>query len=230
MTAYQILAAIVKELITVVLEQLKKNIEDLIVLFAFKTGVDIAGNIFSGLLSTEEAHNLYKVASPNYNLNHSYVAKNGILYNSVNDLHDYALEKDIQDYLYSNHGPKDCKVLRLNTDSSLAKKIINSDEMKTFISKNINELRNNKIISEDKIIFKNGDLYNSLHGAQCNNVKLNKNGDITMSIRDFYNFESGRTSLRGRIGEKLQNQEEFINYFLVIDIKIPSSIWKNYKI
>ena len=52
----------------------------------------------------------------------------------------------------------------------------------------------------------------------------------TLTVQDLWNFNKGRTSVRGRIGEKLQNEGTLENYYIIIDIKIPKEELEKYKI
>lgn len=204
--------------------------EDILANHTTKGTADILAQIHYKFTKEYDAINLYKVASSNLNYNQPYIKENGKMYNSISELNENKLEKDIQRYLHDNTNQKDCKVLKLRADSSLAKKIQNSKELEDFIKKNIAQLRNGKIIYEETITFAHGDLYDTLHGATFNNVRLQPNGDITMTARDFYNFEANRTSFRGKLGYKLQSEGSLENYFIVIEIRIPKSVWGNYKI
>lgn len=183
------------------------RLEDILVSITSKEVADTLAKIHYKIFKQSEATNLYKVASPNLNYNQPYIKKNGTMYESVSDLHDTYLEKDIQKYLHDNTNQKDCKVLKLNENSSLSTAIQNSKEIEDFIKTNIVNLRNGKIINEAKITFKEGDLCNALHGATFNNIQLHKNGDITMNARDFYNFEPNRTSFKGKLGYELQSEK-----------------------
>ena len=62
------------------------------------------------------------------------------------------------------------------------------------------------------------DLYNSLHGAKVKDIKY-KNGEVSLKVEDFYNFNKNRTSGRGRFGERLQDRGDLENYYIIVDIK-----------
>ena len=79
----------------------------------------------------------------------------------------------------------------------------------------------NGTISNSKITFNNGDLYNALHGAEIKDVKFDSQGNLIMRIEDLYNFEPKRTSIRGRTGERLQNEGKLENFYTIILLKIP---------
>ena len=42
---------------------------------------------------------------------------------------------------------------------------------------------------------------------------------MSLKVEDFYNFNKDRPSVRGRVGEKLQNQGDLENYYIIVDIK-----------
>ena len=60
--------------------------------------------------------------------------------------------------------------------------------------------------------------YKSFYGANVKDIKY-KNGEVSLKVEDFYNFNKDRPSLRGRIGEKLQNQGDLENYYIIVEIK-----------
>ena len=71
------------------------------------------------------------------------------------------------------------------------------------------------------IEFTSPDLYNALHGANITEAKFDEQGNLNIKIEDLYNFNKGRTSFRGRIGEKLQSLVSLEPYCIVVDVKIP---------
>ena len=46
-----------------------------------------------------------------------------------------------------------------------------------------------------------------------------KNGEVSLKVEDFYNFNKGRTSGRGRFGERLQDRGDLENYYIIVDVK-----------
>jgi len=173
---------------------------------------------------------LYRVGSPELNNNPEYVQKNGKLHNSINDLKNTNLKQDIKARLKSETGKEDCKVLKLHSDSSMAKKIESSEDFKAFLINNPNLLKPNGSLQEAKITFQKSDLYNALHGAVIKDAKTDAQGNLTLTVQDLWNFNKGRTSVRGRIGEKLQNGGSLENYYIIIDIKIPKEELEKYNI
>lgn len=70
-----------------------------------------------------------------------------------------------------------------------------------------------------------------LHGAEIKNIRFDKERkNILCTIEDFYNFNPNRTSVKGRIGYKLQKQGDLMPFYVIINVKIPKSVWDKYKI
>lgn len=204
-----------KDLIIEALEEYMAN-------SAPKPIADIAGNLFVAKYNLWESHSLYRVASPNYNYNPKYVQKNGKLHDSIELLGDKNLQNSIRERVMKEAKQLDCKVLELRDDSSLAQAILTDGEFTEFIKKNIDTLIKYKKAPDQTIEFSSSDLYNALHGAMVKNIRLNPNGTITLRIEDLYNFNAGRTSTRGQLGERLQNAGKLENYYIIIHVTVPA--------
>lgn len=201
---------------------LKRQTEEYIANDADKWLIDVLGFIFSKWQNLPDAFELYKIASPNLDFStQNYIEKNGKLYEKISDLNSEQLEKDIHSRLKKETGKTDCKVLLLDNESSISKSVLSSYDFKSFIKENINDIRKNGTIPNKNITFKDGDLYNALHGAMVKDVKFDSDGNLIMRIEDLYNFEPKRTSIRGRAGERLQNIGKLENFYTIILIKIP---------
>ena len=212
------------------LQKIKEIIENKIIENITKENTNIIAPIAAIILASPEAYQLYRVGSPELNNNPEYVQKNGKLHNSINDLKNTNLKQDIKARLKSETGKEDCKVLKLHSDSSMAKKIESSEDFKAFLINNPNLLKPNGSLQEAKITFQKSDLYNALHGAVIKDAKTDAQGNLTLTVQDLWNFNKGRTSVRGRIGEKLQNGGSLENYYIIIDIKIPKEELEKYNI
>lgn len=206
--------------------RLNQIIEDLIVKYTEKWMANIGGEIFAWQHNTSEALALYKIGSPERNGNIDYVQKNGYMYESVKELNNNQLEKDFSDRLQKEIGKKDAPILVLNTDSTMAAAIQRTEELQTFITNNISALKNGSTINNKTITFKTGDMYNALHGAVIREAQIDVQGNLNIQITDIWNFNKNRPSLRGRLGEKYQENGELTNYGILIIIKIPQEKWQ----
>ncbi len=200
--------------------------EDLIVNYTEKWMANIGGEIFALQHNTSEALALYKIGSPERNGNIDYVQKNGYMYKSVKELKNNQLEKDFSDRLQKEIGKKDAPILVLNPNSTMAAAIQRTEELQTFITNNISALKNGSTISNETITFKTGDMYNALHGAVIREAQIDVQGNLNIQITDVWNFNKNRPSLRGRLGEKYQENGELTNYGILIIIKIPQEKWQ----
>ena len=200
--------------------------EDLMVKYTEKWMANIGGEIFAWQHNTSEALALYKIGSSERNGNIDYVQKNGYMYESVKELKNNQLEKDFSDRLQKEIGKKDAPILVLNPDSTMAAAIQRTEELQTFITNNISALKNGSTISNKTITFKTGDMYNALHGAVIREAQIDVQGNLNIQITDVWNFNKNRPSLRGRLGEKYQENGELTNYGILIIIKIPQEKWQ----
>ncbi len=210
------------------LNNIKNKKEDAIVANITKNETIIGGKFYSSIFNMPESYNLLKIGLNVDNYNKKYVKKNGTLYSSIDSLNDYKLQKDIKNRIKHDMNIKDCKVLVLNTDSSISNKIINSNAFRNFIDQNYEELKINRRIKDSKIEFSNKDkdLYSTFHGVEIKNIYVDDQENLNLRIEDFYNFNPDRTSLKGRIGEKHQNNGELEPYYIITVLKIPKEQWQ----
>ena len=108
----------------------------------------------------------------------------------------------------------------------MAAAIQRTDELQTFITNNISALKNGSTISNETITFKTGDMYNALYGAVIREPKMDVQGNLNIQITDVWNFNKNRPSLRGRLGEKYQENGELTNYGILILINSPQEKWQ----
>lgn len=179
-----------------------------------------------------ESYDLFKIAVDKKTHNNDYVKKNGKLYDSIDDLHNDKLSKDIKSRIAQESQQKDCKVLVLNSNSSVAQKIQQSDALREFLTKNMESIRKTGTAPNTTIEFKDidKDLYSTFHGAEVKNIRLDNQGNLNIRVEDYYNFNPNRTSVKGRVGEKLQKQGDLEPYYVITVLKIPKEVWQNYKV
>ena len=214
-------------------KEIKGKLENFIV---YKVDKDIAisyAKLHNILFNMPESYNFFKIGVDKQYNNKSYVIKNGKMYDSIYDLNNNELIKTVKNRIeYENRNninkKSDAKVLVLNSNSSVAKAVEKSYELDNFIQNNINKLKQGQIINQYKIEFKNNDadLYSTFRGAIINNAYLDKEENLNLRVEDFYNFEPGRTSVKGRVGEKLQNQGDLETFYVIVVLKIPKNVWQ----
>lgn len=168
------------------MSKIKSNIEYKIVKNITKKETVIGGKIYSSIADMPESYNLLKIGLNIDNYNEKYIQKNGKLYSSIDSLNNYKMQKDIRDRINKEMKIKDCKVLVLNTDSSISNKIIRSNAFKNFLDKNYEQLKTNKKIKDTEIEFESidKDLYSTFHGAEIKNIS------VFNFIYNSYSFDS----------------------------------------
>lgn len=212
------------------LAKLKQKIDDFAVACATTRTALAYGKWHAFRNDMPEAYDFFKIALDKKNHNIDYVKKNGKLYDSIENLHNYKLSKDIKSRIAQESNQKDCKVLVLNSNSSVAQKIHKSNALKKFLTDNIESIRRNGTAPDTTIEFSNldKDLYSTFHGAEVKDIRVDSEGNLNIRIEDYYNFNPGRTSVKGRVGEKLQNQGDLEPYYVITVLKIPEEVWQKY--
>lgn len=203
-------------------DKLKQIQEDFIVDKAEKWNTLLYGKIHSTVFNMPESYNLFSIGIDNENKNIEYINKNGKLYNSTQNLENARLSGEITQRIAKESTRTDCEVVTFGTGSPAAKKIQNSAALKKFLSENMEALKKNKSLSDTTIEFTalNKDLYSSFHGAEIKNIFVDSEENLHFRIEDYYNFNPNRTSLKGRIEEKLQNNGFLKPYYIITVLKL----------
>ena len=200
----------------------KRIIDDFFVARASKYIVLWYGAGHSGLCNMPEAYELFKIAVKDKSSN-SYIKNNGKLYKSIDDLNNKYDKRDIRERIAVESSISDCRVLVMDDKSSLSDKISKSYAIARFVRENYARLSNGQEIPSINITFENddSDLYSCFHSAGIKNCKMDKDGNIRLQVVDFYNFNAGRTSVKGRVGRKLQDMGDIDPYYIIVDVVIP---------
>ena len=160
-----------------------------------------------------------------------YIKKNGHMYNNLVELNNPQEAKRILDRIHEEDEEKDrtdTRLLILNENSSVSQKIRRSIAIINFILNNTTRLVNNETITNQKIEFTNidEDLFSTFHGAMIRKAYIDYNGDLIITLEDYYNFNPDRTSVKGRVGYKLQKQGDLIPYYVIVNITIPRKMYE----
>ena len=212
----------------IIKDKLKQIQEDFIVDKAEKWNTLLYGKIHAAVFNMPESYNFFSIGIDE-NKNLEYINRNGKLYNSTQNLENARLSGEITQRIAKESTRTDCEVVTFGTGSPAAKKIQNSAALKKFLSENMETLKKNKSIPDTTIEFTalDKDLYSSFHGAEIKNIFVDSEENLNFRIEDYYNFNPNRTSLKGRIGEKLQNSGQLKPYYIITVLKLPKKIWQS---
>lgn len=198
--------------------------EEIAVILADKQLTILGGYAYSKYFDMPEAYDLLKIALNSENYNKDYVDANGILYDKIEDYTNSNDRYRIRDRVtFENVDPNNLKVMVFNPDSSIVEKIRHSKSLEKYLHENLDNLRVFGKPKTNTIEFESidSDLYSAIHGAEVTNMHLDKEGNLHMVIEDLYNFNAGRTSVKGRVGRKLQEERVLEPYYVICPIIIP---------
>ena len=189
-----------------------KEIRDFIaVKIANKYDATIYGKIHSFVAKMPESYRLFRIGieQDKDQLNREYIENNGVLLDSIHELNSPENEELIIKRIKSeNPNKRDSKVLILDTHSSISKAIVKSEAFKEFIKFSLEDIADNEGLLYKKIEFSNEDkdLYSTFHGAEIYDAHFDSEGNLILRLEDYYNFNPSRTSVKGQVGYKLQEQ------------------------
>ena len=88
----------------------------------------------------------------------------------------------------------------------------------------------NKILPNDTLEFGilNFDLFNAFHYADIINIQILEDETFVAEIVDTYDFNDGSKNPAVRWAGELQKRNMIENYFLIVKIEIPKSVWSKY--
>ena len=217
----------------------KDDLDDMLVFIGGYVQIDNAyGRWHANNNNMPEAYEFFKLGikdklkenEAKYTLD--YIQKNGHMYNSLSELNNPQEAERILDRIHAEKEEKhrtDTRIVKFNPDSSVASAIKNSNAFKAFVKKHANDFINGNIIYDEKIEFTNADkdMYSTFHGATIHTAYLDNNNNLIITLEDYYNFNPGRTSVKGRVGYKLQKQGDLIPYYVIVNLVVPMKKYEN---
>jgi hypothetical protein len=177
-----------------------------------------------------ESADLWKLSSSKFKEGLEYIKNNGELLTNIDKINDMQTRNFIRKKVKQQMKTDDCKGIVLNSNSSLSKKIVGSFAIRKFIRKNKNKFQPNATISNNTLKFGilNFDLFNALHFADIINIQILEDETFVAEIVDTYDFNDGSKYPAVRWAGELQKRNMIENYFLIIKIEIPKSVWSKY--
>lgn len=191
---------------------------------AGKYNTIMGGALYSTLNNMPESYELYRLSlgMPTFR----YLENNTIKYSPIENIPDTKLQTAIKKRIaLENINPNGIQVVEFHPNSSIVKAIKNSQNFKKFLATKQSEINIYGQIPDTKIEFTNidPDMYAAFHGAELKNIHLDKNGNLHVRLEDIYNFNPGRTSVKGRIGRKLQENGTITPYYIICHIIVTKN-------
>ena len=111
------------------------------------------------------------------------------------------------------------------------KKIIDTPALKNYIKRNKHKFKPNTTLASTSLEFariESPDIYVAIHKTDIENIYIDFYENFTATIIDTYDFNENEEYFLVKWGNQLQTQHKIEPYYLIIDISIPKTIWKNY--
>lgn len=177
-----------------------------------------------------ESADLWKLSSSKFKEGLEYIKNNGELLTNIDKIKDDKTRDFVKNKVKEQMKTVSSRGIVLNNNSSLAKKIVGSFAIRKFIHKNKNKFKPNKILPNDTLEFGilNFDLFNAFHYADIINIQILEDETFVAEIVDTYDFNKGSKNPAVRWAGELQKRNMIENYFLIVKIVIPKSIWSRY--
>ncbi len=161
---------------------------------------------------------MWNIASNPFGVrNNNYIKENGKLYNGVGELgNEYVpYQSKIKDKIKSQFHQEDVPGIVFHENSSAAKAISKSYELKNFINQNSKILESGKEISGSFGFTSDGNLNNAF--GKIDVLSAKRNGDyIDVMLLDTYDFNPNDTNIKVQMGYYAQKAGLLNPYFTIV--------------
>ncbi len=211
-------------------KKIKKDLETTLIRYLPQPLLDLGITKKGKALNAEDGAAFWLIASTKFENEtvQNYINKNGYICDSISDIGDANIEKFVRKNLYKQVKSYDSRGVIYKQNSTISKAIIQSKEIKEFISKNKNKLLSTKKLENNSLEFANGNLFYAYHYANIYDIHLDKNNNLHAMVIDIYDFNEGESNELVKRGRKLQLDGKLEVYFNIAIIFIPYLEWINY--
>ena len=211
---------IINELKQISLKKLKEAIDK-----SVETTEDIRSDLHDGA-------GFWHVSSSPDTLGKEYLKnEDAKIVKTLNDLESQNLKDFVSKKLESQKMSQNIIGVTYDKNSSVAKAISNSQEFKTFISKNKIQLAKERSIKDNYLAFgymSNLNLYLAINHSDIIDIHLDSNNTLHAKVIDTYDFNEGESNPIIAIPRVLQKNDIIIPHYSITKIEIPESIWMTY--
>lgn len=192
---------------------------------AQKLAIDAGLELKKYIQGASDAKDLWKISVQGLDKPSDYIKKNGKVINSVSNLSP-RLKSFVTEKIKTQIYKSDCQGIYFHTNSSLSKAIGNSNELKTYIRKNIQTLAAGNTVSNGSVNFTSTEnLHLSLGHADIIDMHLDKNNTLKAYVIDTYDFNEDDPSWQVEWAYNVQEQGLITNYYTITEISIPVEEW-----
>lgn len=191
-----------------------------------KIAVDVGMFGYNLDKSKNDAKELWKASSHDFNQSREYIQKNGSLIYSISELPSAELQNTVSKKLQEQLGINDTLGVILKSESTLSQAIAKSKEIKEHFVKYKSQLLNGKIIRHSSTYFSsNKNLSKALGHADILYTHIDKDKNLYMLVFDTYDFNKDDSDWKVRIANAVQEAGYIRNYYTLNVVIIPIDIW-----
>ncbi len=175
----------------------------------------------------ETDENLYMALADHY-LDTPY-ARQHTIYNSYKEVSPF-LREHVKNKILKQLGPQylNIKGIYFDNDSYTSKRIALNTDVKLFVKRNKEYLKNYGFINKDSIQFTDNNFHNAIGKADIIDMYLTGENEIVFYIIDTYDFNKYSSNPFVWAGKENQDNGILIPYFMIYSVKIDRETTERY--
>ena len=142
-----------------------------------KRSINYGMKIYRYAKDCYDADELWKAAAYNFQQSEAYISKNGYLLNSTSALTP-DLQRFVRKKVKEQLGVNDAKGIIFKPDSTLSQAIVSGTELKSFVRKNLQKLKNHEVVNGSATFNSSENLALALGNADIYNAYIDEAGNF----------------------------------------------------
>ncbi len=167
-----------------------------------------------------DAYELWKAAAYNFQQSEAYISQNGYSLNSTSALTP-DLQRFVRKKVKEQLGVNDAKGIIFKPDSTLSQAIVSGTELKKFVRKNLQKLKNHEVVNGSTSFNSSENLAYALGNADIYNAYIDSDGNFRAYVIDTYDFNKNDPRWAVEWAYNVQKNGLITNFYTVNTIVIP---------
>ncbi len=185
-----------------------------------KRSINYGMKIYRYAKDCYDADELWKAAAYNFQQSEAYISKNGYLLNSTSALTP-DLQRFVRKKVKEQLGVNDAKGIIFKPDSTLSQAIVSGTELKSFVRKNLQKLKNHEVVNGSATFNSSENLALALGNADIYNAYIDEAGNFRAYVIDTYDFNKNDPRWTVEWAYNVQKNGLITNFYTVNTIVIP---------
>ena len=171
------------------------------------------------------AKEFWLASSHDFKNSKDYINQNGSLVYSISDLPTKEFQEIVRKKLEGQFNKSDTLGVILKPHSDISQLLAQSEEIITFLQKNVKPLLNGEIVNSSSYFGSNKDLKYSLGHADIIYAHINKYGYLELIILDTYDFNKNDPDWKVQIARQVEDAGIIREYYTLILVEIDMYTW-----